>query len=276
MVSIALLYYSVRAVSRGTRRLFQADIDRQPAVVLTYHAVHPESVNRFEQQMRHLRRCAQPIFADEIGNSNGRSVAVTFDDAFQSVFEHALPIMARYQIPATIFVPTGYLGEAAGWIAPAFGGKPAGRVASLNTLKAVDTSMIRLGSHTVTHPRLATLDRSGMHSELATSKLVLEDITGRRIGMLALPYGSCSAGVVAAASDAGYDRVFANVPAAQATGSFPLVIGRIDVSPNDWPIEFRLKAAGAYDWMILAVPAKRAIVERFWRRHAEPTVKATA
>jgi hypothetical protein len=39
-----------------------------------------------------------------------------------------------------------------------------------------------------------------------------------------------------------------------------LLLGRISVSPRDWPLEFRLKVRGAYNWMAVAVPVKRAIL----------------
>jgi peptidoglycan/xylan/chitin deacetylase (PgdA/CDA1 family) len=35
------------------------------------------------------------------------NVAVTFDDAFESVIKNALPIMEKYGFHATIFVPSG-------------------------------------------------------------------------------------------------------------------------------------------------------------------------
>ena len=32
-------------------------------------------------------------------------VVVTFDDGFESVYEHAWPVLREFRIPATIFVP---------------------------------------------------------------------------------------------------------------------------------------------------------------------------
>jgi hypothetical protein len=56
------------------------------------------------------------------------------------------------------------------------------------------------------------------------------------------------------------------VPVLQGTGDDSLLVGRINVSPVDWPLEFRLKMQGAYQWLALAVPAKRALLNLVRRR----------
>jgi hypothetical protein len=38
------------------------------------------------------------------------------------------------------------------------------------------------------------------------------------------------------------------------------LLGRISVAPRDWPLEFRMKSEGAYEWLALAVPVKRAVL----------------
>ena len=38
-----------------------------------------------------------------------RSVAITFDDGFYNNLSCALPVLAYYNVPATIFIPTGYI-----------------------------------------------------------------------------------------------------------------------------------------------------------------------
>ena len=41
----------------------------------------------------------------------GKTVAVTFDDAYRSIGEQAAPLLARLGLPATLFVPTGWAGR---------------------------------------------------------------------------------------------------------------------------------------------------------------------
>jgi peptidoglycan/xylan/chitin deacetylase (PgdA/CDA1 family) len=112
----------------------------------------------------------------------------------------------------------------------------------------------------VTHARLDRLDGAALEQELSESKHVLEQLTGAPVRMLSLPFGACSAAVVAAARRIGYEQVFANVPVAGQNGSRGLE-GRVNVTPRDWPVEFDLKIRGAYDWMALGVPAKRLVLQ---------------
>src|ERR1700722_18178605 len=75
-------------------------------------SVHPE---RFEQHLQRLRRFAEPTplrhiaAALESGDSSRRAIAITFDDGYADNLHIAAPLLARYDIPSTIFVTTGYI-----------------------------------------------------------------------------------------------------------------------------------------------------------------------
>jgi peptidoglycan/xylan/chitin deacetylase (PgdA/CDA1 family) len=211
--------------------------------------------------MREVRLTATPVLAtDLLGRQGNRTLAVTFDDGFQNVFEHALPVLAKHRIPATCFVPSGYIGREAGWMAKSTGAPyKLEQLASAEVLAAADCRLITIGSHSVSHHPLATLPETSLNRELVDSKETLERITSRRVSILSFPYGSFSTKVLEAAGAAGYTQVFANVPMRPTVGSIPVLIGRITVSPHDWPLEFKLKVRGAYDWLVLGIPAKRAL-----------------
>lgn len=65
----------------------------------------------FEAQMRFLRRWYRVVSLDELCGEmesptrNGQAVAVTFDDGYRDLQTCALPVLQRYQIPATVFLP---------------------------------------------------------------------------------------------------------------------------------------------------------------------------
>jgi len=240
-------------------------------VVMTYHSIHDVEITRFAAQMRLLSRSSIPaVFADYESSDGRPSIAVTFDDAFQNVFDRALPVMARYSIPATVFVPTGYLGSSPGWIVAGHNPQRAdGAVVSERGLKNIDRRLVMLGSHTVTHPHLASVTEEKLNVELGGSKQTLEGITGAPVAMLSLPYGECTAEVLQVAHRVGYSQVFANVPVMQQSAQVVSLIGRIDVSPRDWAMEFWLKMQGAYNWMAIAVPAKRELLHVFGKVAAE-------
>jgi peptidoglycan/xylan/chitin deacetylase (PgdA/CDA1 family) len=73
---------------------------------------------RFAQQMEVLRGQARPIGLSELvrgvshGTRSRRSVVVMFDDGYADSLYHAKPLLERYEIPATFFITSGYLGQA--------------------------------------------------------------------------------------------------------------------------------------------------------------------
>src|SRR4051794_25826189 len=44
-----------------------------------------------------------------------RAVCITFDDGYRSVHDLALPILKEFNLPATVFVTTGYMTHGAMW-----------------------------------------------------------------------------------------------------------------------------------------------------------------
>jgi len=69
----------------------------------------------FERQMRHLAHRYRVVSAPEVlaAVDGGpplprRAVLITFDDAYRDFAEVAWPVLRRYGLPATLFVPTAY------------------------------------------------------------------------------------------------------------------------------------------------------------------------
>jgi len=120
-------------------------MDRPGAVMLLYHSVGgrgvfadnviPEDV--FERHMRFIAQHRKAVSLSTILDavSQGRDpdpewVAVTFDDGYMDFATTSLPILERYGIPATVFVPTvilegGYLffDQIEAWVRAAVGSR---------------------------------------------------------------------------------------------------------------------------------------------------------
>jgi len=86
--------------------------------VLFYHGIPGPQRALFAAHMDALLRVAHPVKSDFNGplESGIHYVAVTFDDAFESVVDYALPELEKRGIPCTVFVPTVYCGKHPGWI----------------------------------------------------------------------------------------------------------------------------------------------------------------
>ncbi len=192
---------AVRAVGGALRR-------RSPrGVILTYHRIagprHDPllldvSAPNFDAQLSVISRTAAPLPLDEFeslrreGRLPVRAVAVTFDDGYADNLLAAAPLLARYEIPATVFVTAGMIGSARGfpWDS-ADAGLPSHRALTVEELCALAAQKgIAIGAHTMTHPSLATLTRAEQAREIGGSITWLEQTTGLRVRALAYPFGT--------------------------------------------------------------------------------------
>jgi peptidoglycan/xylan/chitin deacetylase (PgdA/CDA1 family) len=221
------------------------------SVVLYYHAVNADERARFAVQMDMLKRCAMPVCANgkEVQKAGQRYVAVTFDDGFVSVMDHALPELESRDIPWTFFVPTGSWGQRPRWVHDRAARSYAQTVVTTDQLQRLgDMPSVTVGAHSITHPDFLTLDDGQACRELEQSKIELEQLLGRDITLFSFPYGRCEARLVEKARAAGYQRMFTITPSWAFETVDEFVTGRVAVEPSDWRIEFWLKVRGAYRW----------------------------
>lgn len=127
--------------------------------------------------------------------------ALTFDDGMRSTFTNALPILRELGIPATVYVPTGWIGGESPWV----GAGGDGEILSEQELRELARAGWELGSHTVTEADLSLLDYEGCRREIDPSLGKLERISGAPVRTLAYPFGHYSQIAMAAARDSGLD-----------------------------------------------------------------------
>lgn len=227
-------------------------VDRGPdrCVVLYYHGVTKRQLPGFERQMRWLASNTSiiPLQTLERGDWSGQRICLTFDDALDSVRQHALPVLRELNLPATIFAVAGNLGREPSW---AIADKHPDRNEILSTaeqLKDYPSDLIEIGSHTMTHPDLTTLTGDSLRDELAESKRALETLLGREVRSLSVPFGAYNQESLRAAREVGYKTVVTCDPEIALRDAPQFRVGRFKVTPDDWDIEFRWKAAGAHQW----------------------------
>lgn len=227
-------------------------------LVLSYHAVSerwPAALSvtpeRLETQLRLIvsRGYRGRTFSDAVhGDTGERVVAVTFDDAFRSVLDHALPILSRLGLPATVFVPTDFPdGGPMTWpgIDMWLGGEHEGELLPLSwdDLRRLAGAGWEIGSHSCSHAFLSRLGQAELERELDESRRRVEQELGRACLSLAYPYGDHDDRVVRAAAAAGY-QAGCTVPR-RLTRPAPLAWPRIGVYHDNSQLAFRAKVSPA-------------------------------
>jgi peptidoglycan/xylan/chitin deacetylase (PgdA/CDA1 family) len=254
-------------LSENLCRLVGRPVPRR-CIVLAYHSVPADQRTLFVQQMEMLLRQAKVVHADieTIPEPGGHYVAITFDDGYDDIVENALPELSKRGMPSTVFIITELLGCKRNW--EHRGGEDTSEVSlmSLEQLRKLPSDLVRIGSHTMTHAFLPKLEPGTLQGELAGSRVKLEKILNQPVKTFALPYGAYNETVLQNCREAGYERVFTGLPVFAFAQPREFLTGRAVIGLTDWPIEFRLKAAGAYRWLPWAYALKRRILSTARRK----------
>jgi len=246
------------------RRAFLRVLGRTPpatCIILYYHSIAPEYRKAFAKQMDVVMRLTTPIDGERVPRLvPGKHYSViTFDDGFQDTIENAVPELVSRGIHATVFVTVGALGKPADWW-PATEPERTRSIATAEQLRQMPGEWISVGAHTMTHPRLSTLEEADAKHEILEPRRRLESLLGCKIRSLSFPFGDFDADVVRWSREAGYERAFTTQHEKAFEHPEPFLVGRVKAEPTDWRLEFRLKLLGAYVWLPHAVALKRRLL----------------
>ena len=125
-----------------------------------------------------------------------RTVAITIDDAYLSVYEEAWPRLKALNMPFTVFVATqpidanryGYM--------------------SWDQIRELQAGGVTIGSQTRTHPHMHKISIERSKSEIAESNARFIAELGMRPDLFAYPYGEYDMAVIEAVKQAGFTAAF--------------------------------------------------------------------
>jgi len=170
----------------------------------------------------------------------GNSIAISFDDGYKDMLANAVPILRKYNFPATVFVVPSYVEgnmrsqhEYLSW-------------EDLRGLGAVD---IVIGSHSRSHRPLADLSLESMKAEVSESKQVLEEELGSSVDLFSYPHGSVNESIERILSDTGYKAAAASLIGVNYNDTDIFDLRRTEIRSNDGLFEFEKKISGCYDWI---------------------------
>jgi peptidoglycan/xylan/chitin deacetylase (PgdA/CDA1 family) len=281
---------SFYAIQRRVARMRSRRTSRSPAekvVVFCLHTIgepHNDmaiSAPRFRAQMEGLLNAGyRALDIDSLLEVLGGkrlphpAFAVTFDDGYESVLTTALPILDSLEIPAAVFLTTGFLD---GEVAPPWGSSDVKRLQlyrsggatfrPLSWEQAGELSrhrLIRMGSHSVSHPLLAKLPPDAIRKELADSRSRIAERLGLEIDLFAYPfgvgrYGAYSAVTEALLRESGYRCSLTSEISSAPVAGGPWMVPRMSLTEEDEPSDAVAKAAGAYDWVGWAQRAYQSV-----------------
>lgn len=214
-------------------------------VVIMYHrfgdARYPSTNIRMEQFRAQLRELAQPQYhvlpLPEIVRRlregpplPDRTVGISIDDAYRTIYTHAWPLLKAARLPFTIFVATrgvdrGYDGLLS-W-------------AELREMAA--SGLVTLGDHTTTHPHMVDEGRARNREEIEEGRRRIAQETGQRPTLFAYPYGEYDVDVRQLVASEGFAAAFGQQSGVIGPGADRFALPRFALDEHYGTIErFRL------------------------------------
>jgi peptidoglycan/xylan/chitin deacetylase (PgdA/CDA1 family) len=171
-------------------------------LILTYHAIEdgpgPLCIepSRFREHLAVIAESgARAVTLDQLveeaheGSATAPTVAITFDDAFASTVDDAVPLLLERDLPATIFCVAGHLGGFNDFATQAHGATLL-RLASAESLAALPRQAVDVGSHGMEHRPLSGASEDIAVREIVDSRQALEEAIGTGVRWFAYPYGA--------------------------------------------------------------------------------------
>jgi peptidoglycan/xylan/chitin deacetylase (PgdA/CDA1 family) len=200
--------------------------------------VHPDRLDRHLRLLRRMGLRGVPLaelLAAQERRADAGLVGLTFDDGYTDFLEHAVPVLERHDMRATLYVVAGLLGGENDWDPG-----PRLRLLDADGVRAVAAAGHEVGSHTLTHTHLAGATAETLEHEVAGGRPVLENLLQRDVPGFCYPWGEFDAAAADAAVAAGYDH-------ACVTGDYlpgdRFALPRCYVAPGDGALQLSAKLA---------------------------------
>lgn len=231
-------------------------MSQQAVPILMYHSIAPEpneatralsvAPEAFAEQLALLAELKfTPIDTADLARSwreggplPERPVLITFDDGYEGVHRHALPVLAKHGFASTLFVSTG-------WIRGAYDtGGGLDTMLDWDQVRELANAGVEIGGHSHTHPQLDQLGQDALWFELLRCKEIIAEELGRRPASFAYPYGYSSRRVRRTVREAGFSQSLAVGNGLARRRQGPYALQRVTVRRSTSAEEFERLVQG--------------------------------
>jgi len=183
-------------------------------------------------------------------DQDDKTVVITFDDGYKSVYTSALPVLKDCEFTATVFV----VSEFARMRASDNGNT---EYMNWNEVRDLHSYGMEIGSHTATHASLRQLGQEEVDEELSMSRLAIEDELGAAVSSFSYPFAfpehdqEFVSRLNLQLQAHGYQQAVTTVVGTAKAGGDRFLLPRLPINAHDDLSLFRAKIERAYDWMHL-------------------------
>jgi peptidoglycan/xylan/chitin deacetylase (PgdA/CDA1 family) len=112
-----------------------------------------------------------------------KSVIITFDDVYVNQLDLAYPLLQKYKLKASFFIPFKYVDEFDSW------NDGSEKIMSIDQLKSLDDSIIELGLHSFNHLNYIDMSNDEIDADFEQCKVFIKKNQLPVNNILAYPFG---------------------------------------------------------------------------------------
>ena len=221
------------------------DFGESGATVLIYHRFgedkYPSTnigIERFREQLEYLKTNAYKVislqqlvqFLKEGSKLPEKSVVITIDDGYRSVYEEAWPLLRKYGYPFTVFLYAKAT-ENRHW-----------NYLSWDQVKEMKAEGVDFQNHGYAHNYMASkpsgmnMDeyRAWLKEDIAVSTRILTEKLNKRPYFFAVPYGEYNKPLLDEVRSFGYQAILLQDPGSVSSDTDPFAIPREPILGTDW------------------------------------------
>ncbi|VXA95424.1 MULTISPECIES: polysaccharide deacetylase family protein [Chryseobacterium] len=161
--------------------------------ILMYHQVLPQSiaykndlivtVENLEEQLIYIKNNFKTVFFKDLEalKSVENKIILTFDDGYYNNLQYLIPLLEKYQLKATIFIPTEFIqnnlnGEERVYM-------------NFDEIKSLNPNLVEIALHSHSHRNFSQITLSEAEADLLKNIEILEQNEINFTKVLAYPYG---------------------------------------------------------------------------------------
>ncbi len=137
------MYHKISATESKGLTIASEDLEEQFRFLADkgYHTYHFSELSQFQRLPKK------------------KNIVITFDDGYVSQLEFAVPLLKKYSLKATFFIPLKYMGAADQW------NENTAPIMDAETLKALDPRVIELAYHSYAHQKYNELSPAQIEAD---------------------------------------------------------------------------------------------------------------
>ena len=222
-----------------------SETEKAGVTVLIYHRFGEDKypttnidVERFREQLEYLKNNEYTVislqqlvgYLQEDTTLPERSVVITIDDGYRSVYENAWPLLKEFGYPFTVFLYAKAT-EDRHWNYMTWG-----------QVMEMKSAGVDFQNHGFAHEHMAFMPsgmamdeyRAWIRADLAVSTRILSEELKERPRFFAVPYGEYNKVILEEIRSFGYEAILLQDPGSVSSHTDPFAIPREPILGNDW------------------------------------------